>query len=56
MSTTDTHTPTRLAGLANRHAAGHPQPLVLRFFPRSIKRRLAAYRPDLCPARGTNTP
>jgi hypothetical protein len=57
MSTTDAHTPTRLSGVANdRHAAGQPRPLVIRFFPRPIKRRLAAYRPDLCPARRTNTP
>ena len=56
MSTADKHTPAGLVGLANRHATGQPQPLVLRFFPRPIKRRLAAYRPDLCPARGTSTP
>jgi len=51
MSTTDI----RDAGVAHdRQATGRTVPFVVRFLPRPIKRRLAASRPDLCPARGMN--
>jgi hypothetical protein len=55
MSTTDMHTATRLAWPAtDPEMAGRPHQFVPRFLPRPIKRRLAACRPDLCPAHGAN--